>query len=212
MATLQISPKILRGAADQRGLSLDELVGLLGTPSKLDEFKAGRLSIAQTETLARKTHIPFGYFFLDTPPPTIKRSLPDLRQLPDHAPADVADDIRSTLQITEQDRQESKDHKAFYNLLSKKFKVSQLGIARRALHLGKIEWANYQTIANASKKISNSDGGSPFRSFPIRNSKRLTKAIVANAVSGQIMLREAASSLNVRPETVIELSKRLELR
>jgi Zn-dependent peptidase ImmA (M78 family)/transcriptional regulator with XRE-family HTH domain len=374
MATLQISPNILRWAAEQRGLSLDELAGLLGTPSKLEEFKAGKLSIAQTETLARKTHIPFGYFFLDTPPATIKRSLPDLRQLPDHAPlsvdffdtlddvlrkqqwyqdymrdqgvqplpfvgkyafnaqhapAHVAFDIRSTLQITEQDRQESKDHKAFYSLLSekiesigvlvfrsgivksntkrslsvdefrgfaisdplvpvifingkdseaawiftlahelahiwlgesgvsdvvpnqpnhanletycnkiaaelltpeseflaaweqapkqfgilsKKFKVSQLVIARRALDLGKIDWPSYQTIANASKKTSNSDGGNPFRSFPIRNSKRLTKAIVANALSGQTMLREAASLLNVRPETVIELSKRLELR
>jgi Zn-dependent peptidase ImmA (M78 family) len=375
METLQISPNILRWAADQRGLSLDELVGLLGTPSKLDEFKAGKLSIAQTETLAKKTHIPFGYFFLDTPPPaTINRTLPDLRQLPDHpplsvdffdtlddvlrkqqwyqdymrdqgaqplpfvgkyaftpqhAPADIADDIRKTLNITEQDRQEAKDHKAFYNLLSekiesigvlvfrngivksntkrglsvdefrgfaisdplvpvifingkdseaawiftlahelahiwlgesgvsdvvpnqpnhanletycnkiaaelltpeseflaaweqtpkqfdllsKKFKVSQLVIARRALDFCKIDWHSYQTIVNASKKISNSDGGSPFRSFPIRNSKRLTKVIVANALGGQTMLREAASLLNVRPETVIELSKRLGLR
>jgi HD superfamily phosphodiesterase len=90
--------------------------------------------------------------------------------------------------------------------------VSQLVIARRALDLGKIDWANYQTIANASKKAGNSGGGSPFRSFPIRNSKRLTQAIVANAVSGQTMLREAASLLNVRPQTVLELGKRLGLR
>ncbi|MDD2740584.1 MAG: ImmA/IrrE family metallo-endopeptidase [Methylomonas lenta] len=374
MQTLQISPNILRWAADQRGLSLDALVGLLGTPSKADDYKAGKLSVAQTEKLAKKTHIPFGYFFLETPPAKIERSLPDLRQLPDHAPlsvdffdtlddvlrkqqwyqdylrdqdaqplpflgkytfraqqapVDIAKDIRQTLNITEQDRQASKDYKAFYNLLSeriesigvlvfrsgivksntkrglsvdefrgfaisdplvpvifingkdseaawiftlahelahiwlgesgvsdvalnqssqvnletycnriaaelltptseflpaweqtpnqfyllsKKFKVSQLVIARRALDLGKIDWANYQTIANVSKKAINSDGGSPFRSFPIRNSKRLTKAIVANAVGGQTMLREAASLLNVRPETVLELSKRLGLR
>jgi Zn-dependent peptidase ImmA (M78 family) len=374
MQTLQISPNILRWAADQRGLSLDALVGLLGTPSKADDYKAGKLSVAQTEKLAQKTHIPFGYFFLETPPARIERSLPDLRQLPDHAPlsvdffdtlddvlrkqqwyqdflrdqgaqplpfigkfafrdqhapVDIAKDIRQTLNITEQDRQESKDYKAFYNLLSekiesigvlifrsgivksntkrglsvdefrgfaisdplvpvifingkdseaawiftlahelahiwlgesgvsdvapnqpnhanletycnriaaelltptseflpaweqtpnqfdllsKKFKVSQLVIARRALDLGKIDWANYQTIANASKKAGNSGGGSPFRSFPIRNSKRLTQAIVANAVSGQTMLREAASLLNVRPQTVLELGKRLGLR
>jgi Zn-dependent peptidase ImmA (M78 family) len=374
MQTLQISPNILRWAADQRGLSLDALVGLLGTPSKADDYKAGKLSVAQTEKLAQKTHIPFGYFFLETPPARIERSLPDLRQLPDHAPlsvdffdtlddvlrkqqwyqdylrdqgaqplpfigkfafraqhapVDIAKDIRQTLNITEQDRQESKDYKAFYNLLSekiesigvlifrsgivksntkrglsvdefrgfaisdplvpvifingkdseaawiftlahelahiwlgesgvsdvapnqpnhanletycnriaaelltptseflpaweqipnqfdllsKKFKVSQLVIARRALDLGKIDWANYQTIANASKKAGNSSGGSPFRSFPIRNSKRLTQAIVANAVSGQTMLREAASLLNVRPQTVLELGKRLGLR
>jgi Zn-dependent peptidase ImmA (M78 family) len=374
MQTLQISPNILRWAANQRGISLDALVGLLGTPSKADDYKAGKLSVAQTEKLAQKTHIPFGYFFLETPPARIERSLPDLRQLPDHAPlsvdffdtlddvlrkqqwyrdylrdqgaqplpfigkfafraqhapVDIAKDIRQALNITEQDRQESKDYKAFYNLLSekiesigvlifrsgivksntkrglsvdefrgfaisdplvpvifingkdseaawiftlahelahiwlgesgvsdvapnqpnhanletycnriaaelltptseflpaweqipnqfdllsKKFKVSQLVIARRALDLGKIDWANYQTIANASKKAGNSGGGSPFRSFPIRNSKRLTQAIVANAVSGQTMLREAASLLNVRPQTVLELGKRLGLR
>ncbi|WP_033411762.1 ImmA/IrrE family metallo-endopeptidase [Methylosarcina fibrata] len=374
MATLQISPHILRWAADQRGLSLDALVGLLGAPSKANDYKAGKLSVAQTEKLAQKTHIPFGYFFLETPPATIERSLPDLRQLPDHAPlsvnffdtlddvlrkqqwyqdylrdqgaqplpfvgkyafhaqhapAKVADDIRKTLNITEQNRQASKDYKAFYNLLSegiesigvlvfrssivksntkrglsvdefrgfaisdalapaifingkdseaawiftlahelahiwlgesgvsdvapnqpnqvnletycnriaaelltpenefipaweqnpkhfdllsKKFKVSQLVIARRALDLRKIDWTTYQAIANASKNTSKSDGGSPFRSYPVRNSKRLTNAIVANAISGQTMLREAASLLNVRPETVLELGKRLGLR
>jgi Zn-dependent peptidase ImmA (M78 family) len=374
METLQIAPNILRWAADQRGLSLDALVDLLGTPSKADAYKAGKLSIAQTEKLAQKTHIPFGYFFLETPPANITRSLPDLRQLPDHAPlsidffdtlddvqrkqqwyqdylkdqgtqplpfvgkftfrskhlpTEIADDIRKTLNISEQDRQETKDYKAFYNLLSekiesigilifrsgivksntkrglsvdefrgfaisdplvpvifingkdseaawiftlahelahiwlgesgvsdiapnqsnptnleaycnriaaelltpenefipaweqtpnqydllsKRFKVSQLVIARRALDLGKIDWSIYQTIANASKKVSKTEGGSPFRSYPIRNSKRLTKAIVANAVSGQTMLREAASLLNVRPETVLELSKRMGLR
>ena len=374
METLQIAPNILRWAADQRGLSLDALVDLLGTPSKADAYKAGKLSIAQTEKLAQKTHIPFGYFFLETPPAKIERSLPDLRQLPDHSPlsidffdtlndvqrkqqwyqdylqdqgtqslpfvgkfafrskyrpTEIADDIRKTLNISEQDRQDSKDYKAFYNLLaekiesigvlifrsgivksntkrglsvdefrgfaisdplapvifingkdseaawiftlahelahiwlgesgvsdiapnqsnhtnletycnriaaelltpenqfipaweqapnqfsllSKTFKVSQLVIARRALDLGKIDWSLYQTIANASKKVSKSDGGSPFNSYPIRNSKRLTKAIVTNAVSGQTMLREAASLLNVRPETVLELSKRMRLR
>ncbi|MDP2177268.1 ImmA/IrrE family metallo-endopeptidase [Methylicorpusculum sp.] len=374
MQTLQISPNILRWAADQCGISLDVLVGLLGTPSKMDDYKAGKLSVAQTETLAQKTHIPFGYFFLETPPAKIERSLPDLRQLPDHAPlsvdffdtlddvlrkqqwyqdylrdrgaqplsfvgkfafrsnqapAVIANDIRKTFNISEQDRLESKDYKAFYNLLSekaesigilvfrsgivksntkrglsfdefrgfaisdalapvifingkdsqaawiftlahelehiwlgesgvsdvaanqpnqvnletycnriaaelltperefmpaweqtpnqydllsKKFKVSQLVIARRALDLGKIDWIGYQTIATASKSASKSDGGSPFRSYPIRNSKRLTNAIVANAVNGQTMLREAASLLNIRPETVLELGKRLGIK
>lgn len=374
MQTLQISPNILRWAADQRGLSLDALVGLLGTPNKLDEFKAGRLSIAQTEKLAQKTHIPFGYFFLDTPPANVERSLPDLRQLPNHAPlsndffdayddilrkqqwyqeylqehgappldfvgkyqfstnlptGQIAADIQSTLGLTEVDRKQCKDYKAFYSLLSEKienigilvfknsivkgnshrslavnefrgfaiadklapvifingkdseaawiftlahelahiwlgesgvsdiaekqpngqsletycnriaaelltpeteflaawaqnpnqfdvlskiFKVSKLVIARRALDLNKIDWAVYQGIANASKKTTNSDGGNPYSTYPIRNSKRVTRAIIANAMSGGMMLREAASLLNVRPETVMELSKRLGIR
>jgi len=98
METLQISPNILRWAAEQRGLSLDALVGFLGTPSKHDDFAAGKLSKAQAEKLAKKTHIPFGYFFLDTPPVTVQRRIPDLRQLPNNEPLsidffDVLDDV-----------------------------------------------------------------------------------------------------------------------
>lgn len=375
MQTLQISPNILRWAADQRGLSLDALVDLLGTPSKLEDFKAGKLSVAQTETLAKKTHIPFGYFFLDAPPTTVEHSLPDLRQLPNHAPLSVdfydalddilrkqqwyqeylqeqggqslefvgkyqfskklpaeqiAADIKNTLGLTDPERKQCKDYQAFYSLLSEKaesigilifknsivksnthrslsvdefrgfaiadplapvvfingkdseaawiftlahelahiwlgesgvsdiaerqpntpslesycnqisaelltpqesfliaweqtpkqfallskqFKVSQLVIARRALDLGKIDWATYQDIANASKKKSTtSERGNPYNTYPVRNSKRLTRAVIANALSGHIMLREAASLLNMRPETVMELGKRLGIR
>jgi Zn-dependent peptidase ImmA (M78 family) len=375
METLQISPNILRWAADQRGLSLDALVGLLGTPSKTEDFKAGKLSIAQTETLAKKTHIPFGYFFLDSPPPAIDRGLPDLRQLPNHAPlsvdffdalddvlrkqqwyqeylqehgaqpldfvgkyqfsaklpaAQIAADIQNTFELTELDRKQCKDYKAFYSLLSEKaesigilifknsivksnthrslsvdefrgfaiadplvpvifingkdseaawiftlahelahiwlgesgvsditekqqntpdvetycnriaaelltpkaqflkewdqatppkfdrltklFKVSKLVIARRAFDLNKIDWPTYKAIADASKKTKASSGGDPYLSYPVRNSKRLTRTIVANAMSGSIMLREAASLLNIRVDTVMELSKQLGIR
>jgi hypothetical protein len=99
MQTLQISPNILRwAAADQRGLSLDALVDLLDKPAKHDVLIAGKFSIAEAEKLAKKTHIPFGYFFLDTPPVTAQRGIPDLRQLPNHEPLsidffDVLDDV-----------------------------------------------------------------------------------------------------------------------
>lgn len=374
MQTLQISPNILRWAADQSGLSLDALVGLLGTPSKADEFKAGKLSIAQTEKLAKKTHIPFGYFFLETPPATVEPSLPDLRQLPNHAPLSVdffdtlndilrkqqwyqeylqeqggqplefvgkypysaklpviqiAADIQKTLDLSEAERKQCRDYKAFYtflsekieavgilvfknsivksnthrslsvdefrgfaiadpfapvifingkdceaawiftlahelahiwlgesgvsdiadkqsdtpgleaycnriaaelltpealflqawkqnpnqfDVLSKQFKVSKLVIARRALDLAKIDWPTYRNIANVSKKSTSSKGGSPYSTYPVRNSKRLTRAIVANTLSGHMMLREAASLLNVRPETVMEMGKKLGIR
>ena len=376
METLQISPNILRWAAEQRGLSLDALVDLLGTPSKHDDFAAGKLSIAQAEKLAKKTHIPFGYFFLDTPPATAQRGIPDLRQLPNHEPLSidffdvlddvlrkqqwyqeylqeqgaqklnfvgkypfkanlsaerVAADIQNTLGITDQERKQCKNPGEFFTLFSTKaesigilvfkngivksstrrglsvnefkgfaiadpqapvifingkdsdaawiftvaheiahiwlgesgvsdlppnqqksgnnlevycnrvaaelltpkiqfldaweqagepkfdvlikaFKVSRLVIARRALDLGKIDWTTYQKIAEASSKQKSSSGGDPYRNYPLRNSKRLTRAIVSTAMSGGIMLREAASLLNVRTDTVMELSKRLGIR
>ena len=376
METLQISPNILRWAADQRGLSLDALVDLLDKPNKRDVLVAGKFSITEAETLAKKTHIPFGYFFLDTPPATAQRGIPDLRQLPNHEPLSidffdvlddvmrkqqwyqeylqeqgaqklnfvgkypfnanlpaerVAADIQNTLGITEQERKQCKDYSDFFTLLSAKaesigilvfkngivksnthrglsvsefrgfaiadplapvifingkdseaawiftlaheiahiwlgesgvsdlpanqkksgntlevycnriaaelltpktqfldawehaaepkfdalskaFKVSRLVIARRAFDLGKIDWATYQAISDASNKQKTSGGGDSYRNFPLRNSKRLTRAIVSTAMSGGMMLREAASLLNVRPDTVMELSKRLGIR
>jgi len=376
METLQISPNVLRWAADQRGLSIDALMDLLGTPSKHDDFLAGKLSIAQTEKLAKKTHIPFGYFFLDTPPDTPPRTLPDLRQTlnPEPLSADFIDvlddvlrkqqwyleylqdqgvqqldfvgkysfnvklpaeqiavDIKNTLGLGDHERKQCKNYAEFFTLLSEKaesigilvfknsivksnthrnlsvtefrgfaiadplaplvfingknseaawiftlahelahiwlgesgvsdipaqpqknansleaycnriaaelltptalfldaweqavppqfnalsktFKVSKLVIARRALDLGKIDWATYQAVAQASHKQKTAGGGDPYHSYPVRNSKRLTRALVATAMSGGIMLREAASLLNVRTDTVMELSKRLGIR
>lgn len=374
MQTLQISPTILRWAADQRGLSLDALVDLLDKPAKHDVLIAGKFSIAEAEKLAKKTHIPFGYFFLDTPPVTAQRGIPDLRQLPNHEPLSidffdalddvlrkqqwyleylqdqgaqkldfvgkylfnanlpaeqVATDIQNTLGITDQERKQCKNYGEFFTLLSEKvesigilvfknsivknnsrrglsveefrgfaiadplapvifingqdseaawiftlaheiahiwlgesgvsdlpvgqqkfansletycnriaaelftpkkpfldaweqeaaepkfdalsksFKVSRLVIARRAFDLGKIDWPTYQEIAEASRKQKKSSdgGGDPYRTYPVRNSKRLTRAIVATAMSGGMMLREAASLLNVRPAIVLEHGK-----
>jgi Zn-dependent peptidase ImmA (M78 family) len=376
METLQISPSILRWAADQRGLSIDALVDLLEKPAKHDALAAGKFSIADAEKLAKKTHIPFGYFFLDFPPSVAQRTLPDLRQLPNHEPLSpdffdvlddvlrkqqwyleylqeqgapnlefvgkyafkanlpaeqVAIDINHTLGITDGERSQCKTTSDFFNLLSEKterigilvfkngivksntkrglsvsefrgfaiadplapvifingkdseaawiftlaheiahiwlgesgvsdlpanqqksgnklevycnriaaelltpktvfldawekakepkfetlskaFKVSKLVIARRAFDLGKIDWATYQAISEASSKQKISGGGDSYKNYPIRNSKRLTRAIVSTAMSGGMMLREAASLLNVRPDTVMELSKRLGIR
>ena len=96
-----------------------------------------------------------------------------------------------------------------FDVLSKAFKVSRLVIARRAFDLGKIDWTTYQTISNASAKQKLPEGSkpSPYNSYPLRNSKRLTRAIVSTAMSGGMMLREAASLLNVKTDTVMELSQ-----
>lgn len=376
METLQISPRILNWAADKSGLSLDELVDLLDKPQKHDDLVAGKFSITDAEKFAKKAHIPFGYLFLEQPPDTEQRTLPDLRQVPDHVPLSsnffavlddvlrkqdwyleylqeqgaeklafvgkyafsrqleveaIATNIVETLDLTEQERKQCKDYKGFFSLLSKKaekigilvfkssivqsntrrslsvnefrgfaiadplaplifingkdseaawiftlaheiahiwlgesgvsdipvkkqpdnnkvevlcnriaaeiltprkqflkswnetkmpdftqlskyFNVSQLVIARRAFDLGKINWQTYQDIAEKSKVRKTAGGGDAYRNYSIRNSKRFTKAIVTQAMSGHTMLREVASLLNVKPDTVMELSKRLSLR
>ncbi len=99
MDTLQISPSILQWAANQCRLSVDALVDFLDCPSKRDALLSGQFSIKQIETLAKKTHIPFGYFFLDTPPQKTRNSIPDFRQLPNPAPlsADFFDTLNDVL-------------------------------------------------------------------------------------------------------------------
>lgn len=96
--------------------------------------------------------------------------------------------------------------------LSRMFKVSRLVIARRALDLGKISWADYRQVEEESKKRRTSSGGNPFNTIPVRNSKRLTRALVTSAMGGHTMLLDAASLLNVSPDTVMKLGKRMAQR
>jgi Zn-dependent peptidase ImmA (M78 family) len=93
--------------------------------------------------------------------------------------------------------------------LSKIFKVSRWVVARRAYNLGKIRQDEYVATIQVTQKKS-TEGGDFYRMLPVRNSKRLTQAIVNSAMSGKTMLREAASLLNVKPHTIIEMSKNLE--
>ena len=88
--------------------------------------------------------------------------------------------------------------------------MSRLVIARRALELGKIDQAGYDALASAPvAQPRASGGGSAYRTIPTRNSKRLTSALVKSALAGETLLREAASLLSVRPETVMELGRRV---
>ena len=95
--------------------------------------------------------------------------------------------------------------------LSRYFKVSKLVIARRAVDLGKISWSVYQDIAEASKRKKGS-GGNPYATIPVRNSKRFTTTLVRNTLAGHTMFRDAALLLNIKPNTVLELGRRMALR
>ncbi len=95
-------------------------------------------------------------------------------------------------------------------VLSRRFRVSQLVIARRALDLGLITAAEYGAAAEASRRAANrsTSGGDGIANILIRNSKRLTSAIVARAMAGDLMLRDAGGLLNASPRSVVELARR----
>lgn len=88
------------------------------------------------------------------------------------------------------------------------YRVSRLVVARRARDLGLVDQDFYDKVASSSKSSTKASGPiPPSIMVPLRNSKRFTKAVVAEAMSGNTMLRDAASLLNVRPSTVVSLGK-----
>lgn len=93
--------------------------------------------------------------------------------------------------------------------LAKYFRVSRLVIARRALDNNLIEQATYDDYARRPHRAKPTGKPSALRVIPIRNSKRFTEVVVTSALSGNTMLREAANLLNVKPDTVMTLGKRL---
>ncbi|PRA26400.1 XRE family transcriptional regulator [Pseudomonas poae] len=82
------------------------------------------------------------------------------------------------------------------------FHVSALVIARRARDLGYINsdqyGAYYRRILQAYRDKEGS-GGDYYRTAAVRNSTRLSKAVLAEAQSGRILLRDAGKLLGVQP-------------
>ncbi len=96
--------------------------------------------------------------------------------------------------------------------LTRIFKVSSVVIARRALDLGYIqkeEFFNYYGILQKlwSKSKSKSSSGNFHNSFPIANSKSFTNAVCKEIFSGNLLMRNGARMLGVKPETIVKYAK-----
>jgi len=92
--------------------------------------------------------------------------------------------------------------------IAKYFRVSRVVIARRALDNGLINREEYEEIASRAIRIKGVGKPTIYQTLPIRNSKRLTNAVIADAMSGNTLLRDAARLLNVKPSTVISFGER----
>lgn len=91
--------------------------------------------------------------------------------------------------------------------LAKHFRVSKLVIARRALDIRLVDQAFYDEVATSTQRAKSTGKPTALVTIPIRNSKKFTRTIVASAMSGHTLLRDAASLLNVKPDTVVALAK-----
>jgi Zn-dependent peptidase ImmA (M78 family) len=106
---------------------------------------------------------------------------------------------------------------ANYDELSRRFKVSRIVVARRALDLGKIANQAYSAFFSEEEKRweeerreqgDEGSGGNFYSTLPLRNGSRFVKAVVSSAMAGDTLLRDAGTLLNVQPATVVKIHKR----
>lgn len=99
--------------------------------------------------------------------------------------------------------------------ISKFFKISALATTIKAVHLNLIpsfyiNEVRKQIDEQLLKNKNKNSGGNPYASFPLRNSKRLTKIILTQALNQHILLTDAAKLLNLKPTTVMELYSKMQ--
>lgn len=96
----------------------------------------------------------------------------------------------------------TEDWRATLPELSAMFHVSRLVVARRACDLGLVSAAAYSAYYRAELQAfqqKKSSGGSFYRSAGTRNSKRFSRAVLSEALSGRLLLRDAGKLLGVQP-------------
>jgi Zn-dependent peptidase ImmA (M78 family) len=96
--------------------------------------------------------------------------------------------------------------------LARRFHISQLVVARRALDLGLINRETYYNFYLAELerfRQAESQGGSYYRNAGSKNSTRFAKAVIAEAFSGRLLLRDAGKLLGVQPANLRAFAEQL---
>lgn len=99
---LSLQPSVLRWARERSSLDLEELAHKAGVKVERvrDWEETGRISIAQVERLAQKTHTPEGFLYLPFPPED-RLQIPDLRTVGDTPPPRPSPDLLDTVHAME---------------------------------------------------------------------------------------------------------------
>ncbi len=96
--------------------------------------------------------------------------------------------------------------------LARRFHVSQLVVVRRALDLGLIDRKTYNDFYLAELerfRQTESKGGSFYRNAASKNSVRFARAVIAEALSGRLLLRDAGKLLGVQPAKIRQFAEQL---
>ena len=96
---IMLQPDVLRWARERTRVSRDELAQKLQvSPERVLEWeRSGRISIAQADKLARRTHTPLGFLYLAEPPED-HLPIPDFRTRSDDKPSRPSPDLLETVE------------------------------------------------------------------------------------------------------------------
>jgi len=96
--------------------------------------------------------------------------------------------------------------------LATRFHISKLAIGRRALDLGYIIQAHYSVYYRMILRAFQDEKGGAgdyYRNSTAKNSPRLSKAVLTEAMSGRMLLREAGHLLGVQPAKLRTLASKI---
>jgi Zn-dependent peptidase ImmA (M78 family) len=100
--------------------------------------------------------------------------------------------------------------------LARTYRVSTLVILRRVFDAGQLTWDQYQdAYSDQMSRVAHAkgaSGGNFYNTQPVRTSKRFAQAVIADALEGRTLHRDAFRLLGVRKyATFRELGHRLGL-
>jgi len=96
--------------------------------------------------------------------------------------------------------------------LAHRFHVSRFVVIRRALDMGLLDQATYSTFYRAELdafRAAEGGGGSFYRNAGAKNSTRFARAVIAEAFSGRLLLRDAGRLLGVQPSKIRDFAGQL---
>lgn len=97
-------------------------------------------------------------------------------------------------------------------VLARAFHVSQIVVMRRALDLNlvsRVAYSDFYAATLAAYRNQEGGGGNFYRTAGAKNSLRFSQAVVTEALSGRLLLREAGRLLGVQPGKIREYAGQL---
>lgn len=96
--------------------------------------------------------------------------------------------------------------------VAQRFHVSRFVVIRRSLDLGLVDWDTYAAFYRAELdafQAAGGGGGSFYRNAGAKNSARFARAVIAEAFSGRLLLRDAGRLLGVQPSKIRDFAGQL---